>query len=40
MYINVVASWAAILPIGIDLEGLARSPDRLAPAIIPVTDGK
>lgn len=29
-----------MLPIGIDRDGLARSPDRLAPAMIPVTEGK
>ena len=31
---------AAIVPCGIDLRGFSRSPDKLAPAIIPVTAGK
>ena len=31
---------AAIVPVGIDFDAFAKSPDLLEPAIIPVHDGK
>ena len=39
-YMKLVNSWAAIDPLGIFILGFSKSPDLLAPAMIPVTEGK
>lgn len=39
-YTKDVVNWAAIVPMGMDFCPLARSPDLLLPARIPVHEGK
>ena len=38
-YINIPAAVADMIPSGIDFRGLARSPDRPTPAVMPVNAG-
>lgn len=40
MYTIDVVSTAPIVPVGMDLDGSLRSPERFDPAMMPVTDGK
>ena len=40
MYIIIVIKIAERVPCGIALRGFCKSPDRFAPAIMPVTAGK
>lgn len=37
---KVVTKIANRVPLGMDLDGLVKSPDMLAPAMIPVAAGK